>query len=165
MPAILLFARSLSLAKIPVRVMKTYVGERRTSQFSRIKQRPPATDLSGPNASAESLTPRRSNLAVANAVDFQFDFFSSVAAFVSAAPVLSEGAIRHSGRGKNDHVLSGPPLGRSEGEDGDGTPQLIPLPNTISPRRECFWVTSFLPTPASPLRDSSWPSPTVIGSG
>jgi hypothetical protein len=42
-----------------------------TSQFSRIKQRPPATDLSGPKASAESLTPRRSNLAEADAVDFQ----------------------------------------------------------------------------------------------
>lgn len=45
--------------------------EGHTSQFSRIKQRPPATDLSGPKASAESLTPRRSNFAVADAVDLQ----------------------------------------------------------------------------------------------
>ena len=51
----------------------------RTSQFSRIKQRPPATDLSGPKASADSLTPRRSNLAVEAAVDFQFDLFSLLA--------------------------------------------------------------------------------------
>jgi hypothetical protein len=58
--------------------------EGHTSQFSRIKQRPPATDLSGPKASAESLTPRRSNLAVADAVDFQFDFFSFVATLGSA---------------------------------------------------------------------------------
>ena len=52
----------------------------RTSQFSRIKQRPPATDLRGPKASAESLTPRRSSLAVADAVDLQFDLVSSVVA-------------------------------------------------------------------------------------
>ena len=54
--------------------------EGHTSQFSRTKQRPPATDLSGPKASAESLTPRRSNLAVADAVDFQFDLFFPMAA-------------------------------------------------------------------------------------
>jgi hypothetical protein len=57
--------------------------ERRTSQFSRMKQRPLATDLSGPKASEESLTPRRSNWAVADAVDFQFDFFSSGVTFGS----------------------------------------------------------------------------------
>ena len=51
----------------------------RTSQFSRTKQRPLATDLSGPKASAESLTPRSSNLAVATAVDLQLDL-SSLAA-------------------------------------------------------------------------------------
>ena len=61
-----------------------YVGEGHTSQFSRIKQRPPATDLSGPKASEESLTPQRSNLAVAIAVDFQLDFFSLAAALGSA---------------------------------------------------------------------------------
>lgn len=50
-----------------------------TSQFSRIKQSPPATDLSGPKASAESLIPRRSILAVADAVlDFRLDLVSSV---------------------------------------------------------------------------------------
>ena len=48
-----------------------------TSQFSRMKQRPPATDLSGPKASAESLTPRSNSLAVADAVDFQFDLPAS----------------------------------------------------------------------------------------
>jgi len=58
--------------------------EDRTSQFSRIKQRPPATDLSGPKASAESLTPRRSNLAATDAVDFQFDLSSSATALGSA---------------------------------------------------------------------------------
>ena len=56
-------------------------GGDRTSQLSKIKHRPPATDLSGPKASAESLTPRRINLAVADAVDFQFDFFSFAGAF------------------------------------------------------------------------------------
>ena len=58
-----------------------------TSQFSRIKQRPPATDLSGGKASAESLTPRRSNLAEAATVDVQFDPLPSAAA---PAPVLSD---------------------------------------------------------------------------
>jgi len=57
--------------------------EGNTSQFSKIKQRPPAIDLSGGRASAESLTPQRSNLAVADAVDFQFDSFSSAAALGS----------------------------------------------------------------------------------
>ena len=37
--------------------------ENLTSQLSRMKQRPPATDLSGPKASEESLTPRSRNLA------------------------------------------------------------------------------------------------------
>jgi hypothetical protein len=55
-------------------VHRVYKEAGHTSQFSRIKQRPPATDLRGPKASAVSLTPRRSNLAVADAVDFQFDF-------------------------------------------------------------------------------------------
>jgi hypothetical protein len=51
-----------------------------------MKQRPPATDLSGPKASAESFTPRRTNLAVADVVDFQFTFFSSATALVPALP-------------------------------------------------------------------------------
>ena len=50
--------------------------EVRTSQLSRIKQRPPATDLSGPKASADSLTPRRSNLAAEDVVVFQSDLLS-----------------------------------------------------------------------------------------
>jgi hypothetical protein len=49
-----------------------------------MKQRPPATDLSGPKASAESFTPRRSNLAVADVVDFQLDFLSPAAVLGSA---------------------------------------------------------------------------------
>ena len=53
--------------------------EGRTSQFSRIKQRPPATDLSGPKASAVSLTPRSSSLAVATAVDLQLGLSSFAA--------------------------------------------------------------------------------------
>ena len=54
-----------------------------TSQFSRMKQSPPATDLRGGKASAESLTPRRVSLAVADALDFQSNFFSSAAALGS----------------------------------------------------------------------------------
>ena len=85
---------------------------RHTSQFSRIKQRPPATALSGPKASAESLTPRRSNLAAPDAVDFQLDLFSSTGAHGSAlelgretsdtslgtveVPTPSEGMVRRS---------------------------------------------------------------------
>ena len=53
--------------------------EGRTSQFSRIKQRPPATDLSGPKASAVSLTPRSSTLAPATAADLQLDLPPSAA--------------------------------------------------------------------------------------
>ena len=47
-----------------------------------MKQRPPATDLSGPKASAESLTPRRTNLAEDDAVDFQFGLRSSATELV-----------------------------------------------------------------------------------
>jgi len=61
-----------------------------TSQFSKIKQRPPATDLSGGKASAESLTPRRSNLAGATTVDVQFDPLPSAGA---SAPVLSDSGL------------------------------------------------------------------------
>ena len=57
-----------------------YEGRCRTSQLSRMKQRPPATDLSGPKASAESLTARSTSLAEDDAVDFQSGLFSSVAA-------------------------------------------------------------------------------------
>jgi len=58
----------------------------RGGQLSRIKQRPPATDLNGLKASTESLTPRRSNLAEADEIDFQSDLFSPTAA---SAHVLS----------------------------------------------------------------------------
>jgi len=55
------------------------MGGRRTPQLSTMKQRPPATDFSGGKASAESLTPRRSNPTAADVVDFQLDSFSSAA--------------------------------------------------------------------------------------
>ena len=48
-----------------------------TSEFSRIAQRPPTTDLSGGKASEDSFTARRNNLAVADVVDLQFDAFLS----------------------------------------------------------------------------------------
>jgi len=51
-------------------------------EFSKVKQRAVATDLSGPKAFAESLTPR-SNLAVEDAVAFEFDFSLSAAALGS----------------------------------------------------------------------------------
>ena len=111
-------------------------AEGRTSQFSRIKQRPPATALSGPKASAESLTPRSSNLAVADAVDFQSDLFSFAAVLGSALSsgrmssgtrsgiivpsTLSEGTVRYSNGNKHVHVLSGSPVGGIEGMDGAG---------------------------------------------
>lgn len=59
-------------------------GEGHTSQFSRIKHRPPAIALRGPKASAESLTPRSSNPAAVDAVDLQFDFFSFAEGLVLA---------------------------------------------------------------------------------
>ena len=70
---ILSLGYSLSFARASVSVVVAHAGEGHTLQLSRIKQRPPATDLSGGKASAESLTLRRSNLAVADAVDSQFD--------------------------------------------------------------------------------------------
>ena len=51
-----------------------------------MKQRPPATDLSGPKASAESLTARRTNLADDDTVDFQSGLFSTA---VALAPAFS----------------------------------------------------------------------------
>jgi len=53
-----------------------------TSQLSRTEHRDVATDLSGPKPCTESLTPR-SNSAVADAVDLEFDSFSSAAALGS----------------------------------------------------------------------------------
>jgi len=95
--------------------------EEHTSQFSKIKQRPPATDLSGLRASADLLTPRRSSLAAADAVDFQFDFFLS-AAFGSlllgwgaswvglktaGVPVFAEETIKDGMAGRIVHILLG----------------------------------------------------------
>jgi len=61
-----------------------YAGENHTSQSSKIEHRLPAADLSGGKASAESLTPWRSNLAVSDTVDFQSCLFSFAGAFGSA---------------------------------------------------------------------------------
>jgi hypothetical protein len=51
----------------------------RTSQCSRMAERPPTTDLSGGKASEDSFTRLMANLVVEYAVDFQFDSFSCVA--------------------------------------------------------------------------------------
>ena len=76
-PTTLSLVYSPLFARVPVSIVDS-VQEGHTSQFSRIKQRPPATDLSGPKASADSLTPRRSNLAAEDAVDFRrSNLFSS----------------------------------------------------------------------------------------
>jgi len=62
-------------------------GGRHTLQFSRIRQRPPARDLSGPEPFGESLTPQ-SNLTIAEGRDFASDVVSSMAALGS---MLSSG--------------------------------------------------------------------------
>ena len=121
--------------------------EEHTSQFSRIKQRPPATDLSGPKALADSLTPRRSNLAVADAVDFQFDFFSSavfsslllgwgaswVGLGTAEVPVSAEETINDGTAGRVFHILLGFPLSMCEidGVDVGGLTwtAFLPLPS------------------------------------
>ena len=87
----------------------------RTSRFSRIKQRLPATDLRGPKVSAESLTRRRSNLAVADAVDFQFDSFSSAVALGSSLTFGPTRAGLASGVEEN-RVGVFLPLNKGEGE-------------------------------------------------
>jgi len=90
-------------------------------------------DLSGPKAPGESLTPR-SNSAMADAVDLQFDSLAS--AFGSRVSsgrttsdpepgrtevtALSEGAMRCSDQNNHVHVLSGFPPCRIEGVDGEG---------------------------------------------
>ena len=51
----------------------------RTSQWSRIAERPPTTDLSGGKTSADSLTRLMASLVVEYAVDFQFDPFPPAA--------------------------------------------------------------------------------------
>ena len=128
MPTTLSFAHFPSFAGILVRGVIAYVGGGggHTTQLSRIKQRPPATDLSGGNTSAESLTPRRSNLAVSDTVDFQLDLFSFAAVLLlkrmssdilsgtAEVSTLYEVMIRHSSRNENNHVPSGFPV------DGEG---------------------------------------------
>jgi len=83
-PTTLSFVHFPSFAAIPVKAVMAYAGEECTSQLSKIKHRPAVTDLSGGKTSAESFTPRRSNLAVSDAVDFQFCLLSFAAAFGSA---------------------------------------------------------------------------------
>ena len=105
-----------------------------TSEFSRIAQRPPKTDLSGGKASEDSFTVRRINLAVAGTVDFQFDPFSSAGALCSplrsrrrnfsprpARKIeVSEEAIRDSDRDNDVHIQPDFPLSRIDGADGEG---------------------------------------------
>ena len=50
-----------------------------TSQWSRIAERPPRTDLSGGKTSEDSFTRLMANLVVEYAVDFQPDSFSCAA--------------------------------------------------------------------------------------
>jgi len=104
-----------------------------TSQLSRTEQRDLATDLSGPKALVESLTPRSSS-AAADVVDLEFEFSSSAAALGLKVPSgriascprsgraeiskLSERTIRDSDESNHVHVLS---------EDGGGqTPSSSP---------------------------------------
>jgi hypothetical protein len=56
---------------------------KRTSQWSRIAESPPTTDLRGGNTSEDSFTRLMANLVAAYVVDFQSDSLSS-AAFESA---------------------------------------------------------------------------------
>ena len=55
--------------------MKAY----RTSQWARIAESPPATDLRGGKASEDSFTTLKANLVVAYAVDFQLGLFLDTA--------------------------------------------------------------------------------------
>jgi len=133
-------------------------------QLSRTTPRDPAIDLSGPKAPGESLTPR-SNSAVADAVDLQFDFFSSASPLGSRVSsgrttsdpesggagmtALSEGMMRCSDQNNHDHALLGFPPCKIEGVDGEGwTPSSsppCPLPTTTSTSGcwcECIWLAS-----------------------
>jgi len=133
--------------------------EEHTSQFSRIKQRPPATDLSGPKASADSLTPRRSSLAVADAVDFQPDFLSSAvfgsllpglgASWVgfgtAEVPVFAEETIKDGTAGRIVHILSGfpPSMCEIDGVDVGGLTSTTFLPSpSFSARLGPLFATS-----------------------
>ena len=72
-----------------------------TSQWSRIAERPPTTDLSGGNASEDSFTRLMANLVVEYAVAFQSDLFLG-AGLVSTVRAGDSGILFWSllGRGK-----------------------------------------------------------------
>ena len=156
-----------------------------TSQFSGVKQRPPAIDLSGPKASAKSLTPRRSNLAVAKAIDFQLNFFSFAVALSSefssgrgscctrsrtaGVPAPPKRMIRHGSWGESVDVLSDSCLDAiritDRGEEAHLISRLGPLPVATlrsGSGREWLRLTSFLS--ALPCR-FSLPSSTCMGLG
>ena len=62
----------------------------RTSQWSRMTERPPATDLRGTSAPEASFNTLTANLVVAYAVDFKSDFFSGAAPVSVVSLVLPE---------------------------------------------------------------------------
>jgi len=68
-------------ARVTVSIMGGIVlGEMEpTSQWPRMTERPPATDLRGGNTSEDSFTRLMANLVVAYVVDFQSDFFIDTA--------------------------------------------------------------------------------------
>ena len=85
-------------ARMTVNTVNQACGkEGHTPQVSRIRQRDPAIDLSGPKALAESLTPR-SNSTVVDVVELSFDFLP---------PTVPLGSRDSSGR-----TTSGPYSGR-----------------------------------------------------
>jgi len=143
-------------------IMYPLAPSEHTSQFSRMKQRPPATDLSGPKASADSLTPRRSSLAVADVVDFQPDFFSSavfgslllgwgasrVGLGTAGVPVFAGETVKGGTAGRIVHILSGFPLSMSEidGMDVGGLTSTTFLPSpSFSTRLGPLFATSSVP--------------------
>ena len=148
-----------------------YTWEEHTSQFSRMKQRPPVTDLSGPKASADSLTPRRSSLAVADTVDFHPDFFSPavlgllllgwVASWMglgtAEVPAFTEETIKDGTTGRIVHILSGFPLSMCEidGIDVGGLTSTTSLPSpAFSARLGPLFATSSV----SGCRWEFWPA-------
>lgn len=75
---ILLSAYSPPLAKMTISILNKAHRGIHTSQLLKIKQRLPAMDFSGPKAPEDSFTIRRIDSAVAVAVDFNFNLFSSI---------------------------------------------------------------------------------------
>ena len=96
-----------------------------------MKQRPLATDLRGPKASAESLTPRRTSLAEADAVDFQSDLLSSGAALCSMLSLTTSSSFPSCSRSLP--AGTGVP-GRESGPDRSTLSPLPPAPG-FSPLR------------------------------